>query len=234
MLNRLEKGGLVTRNKEVSLRDNKVNVNASYIWSVKPSSLDEEQFSRDKRIPIDADNRDHELDCADFLVALLISLYPEQHRLSHWDYSWSKTERADFRIDEHKVDGKSYKGYGVNFDRRFMLDLSENADKSDRRLHFLEVDRGTKDPDKVYQQFARYQRFFDQMANNDEMLLVTAQRYRFRTDEDRKQDLLTLLAKAQLGSRAAVALHKDALVNPMSRVWFRSDDPKNARTLAEL
>lgn len=209
----------------MSAREGKVNVNASYLWSVKASSVDEELFSKDKRIPIDSDNRDHELDCVDFFIALLAALYPDNHRLCHWDYSWSKSELAALNIKD------SYKLY---YDRRFVLDLSEAGDQTDKRVHFLEVDRGTKDMESVRAQFQRYKRFFDQVAKNDEMLLVTAQKYRFRTDKFRQDDIVKLLQSLKFGRRAAVALQRDASVNPLARIWLRVDDTTKLLTLAEL
>lgn len=213
------------RNKEVSAREGKVNVNASYVWSVRPSSVDEERFSTDKRIPIDSDNRDHELDCADFLIALLSGLYPDNQRLCHWDYSWSAGELKDLHITDN---------YKMYYDRRFVLDLSEAGDSTDKRVHFLEVDRGTKDMGSVREQFKRYKEFFNNVARHDEMLLVTAQRYRFRTDKARQDEIVKLLADLKFGKRAAVALQRDAKVNPLSKIWMRVDDTTQLMTLADL
>lgn len=209
----------------MSAREGKVNVNASYVWSLKKSSfegLDNDEYSQDKRIPISSDNRDHELDCVDFLVALYEGLYPHTNRLTHWDYSWSKAEKAKF--DK----------YGVKFDRRFVLDLSEGLDGSYRRLHFLEMDRGTKDLDSVYYQMKRYARLFEEEATRDELLLVVTKRYRFGSDEERENEIMKHFVRLKFGGRAAITTFKHASVNPLARIWRKASEPDKRFTLAEL
>jgi hypothetical protein len=215
MLNRLKKEGIVRQTKEVSAREGKVNVNASYIWSIIPDPDFEKQgYSKDKRIPIDPDNKDHELDCADFLVALVEAIYPNLDRLSHWDYSWTKEERDTFKIDgEH--------GYGVNYDRHFILDGKE---------YFLEVDRGTKNPEYVYEQLKRYKRFLAEKSRGA-TLLVTAQRYRFKTDQDKAAEIWNMIRRLGVPSRQMlVCIHSLALQNPLASIWKCPPDPKLSYT----
>jgi hypothetical protein len=215
MLNRLKKEGIVKQTKEVSAREGKVNVNASYIWSVVADADFEKQgYSKDKRIPIDPDNKDHELDCADFLVALVEAIYPNLDRLSHWDYSWTKEERDTFHID-------GANGYGVNYDRHFILDGKE---------YFLEVDRGTKNPEYVYEQLKRYKRFLAEKSRGA-TLLVTAQRYRFKTDQDKAAEIWNMVRRLGVPSRQMlVCIHSLALQNPLAPVWKCPPDPKLSYT----
>lgn len=206
LLNRLLKEGKVRREKEVSAREGKVNVNASYVWSIAPDlSLEKQGFSKDKRIPIDPDNKDHELDCADFLVALLNAIYPQTDRLIHWDYSWTKEERDKFQIDYTP----KHKGYGVNYDRHFILDGRE---------YFLEVDRGSKNPEYVYEQLERYKHFLLD-KNPNARLLITAQRYRFKTDQDRADQIMKMLRDLRAGDLMYLAIHRTVIDNPLAPIW---------------
>lgn len=202
----------------MSAREGKVNVNASYVWSIiADKDFEKQGYSADKRIPIDPDNKDHELDCADFLVALLAAIYPNLDRLSHWDYSWTKEERKVFGIDD---------GYGVNYDRHFVLDGKE---------YFLEVDRGTKNPEYVYDQLRRYKKFFTDVTPGAR-LLVTAQKYRFKTDNDRAAQIWNMLKRLDdsVPKRMMVTVHALALVDPVAAIWkcppdaepvYRLDEP---------
>lgn len=213
MLGRLLKEGKVRKSKEVSAREGKVNVNASYVWSIVPDvDFEKQGYNKDKRIPIDPDNKDHELDCADFLVSLAGAIHPDMERLTHWDYAWTKEERKAFSIDAVN----DAQGYGVNYDRHLIFD---------NREYFLEVDRGSKNPGYVFEQFKRYKAFFDGVGKNDARLLITAQKYRFTTDQARASMLWNMVNRLGFGRRALVTVHSHALEYPLGAVWKPAGEP---------
>jgi hypothetical protein len=199
-LRRLEKRGLVKPTREISKRDGKINFNAPIIWS-EPNTA--KLFN--------PDNRDHELDCADFLVSLLEATNHDTSRLVHWDWQWADEEK-----EAYSVKNKFF------FDRRFVLD---------GHLYFLEVDRGTKDFSAVQAQFQRYVDFANAFPKERFTVLATAQSYRTTSAEARATMLFRLFGDLKRGNQFLVALHEHSLNNPLGKVWKSPLDPTGFRQM---
>ena len=203
MLRQLEKEGVVVRSKEISWREEKVNHNAPFIWSLK-----------DIEMNVNPDNRDHELDCVDFLVSLVNALRPETDRLSHWDYKWSEEE-----LEVYPVKNKIY------FDRRFVLD---------DYLYFLEVDNGSKSLKAIREQLERYVTLSTQLPNERFTVLYTTQNYRKLTADNRLLSMLRILGEMKRGNQFVVALHAHATTNPLAKIWLSPLQPDRLQALSEL
>lgn len=203
MFKQLEKDGVVVRSKEISRREDKVNHNAPFIWSLKGVDMN-----------INPDNRDHELDCVDFLVALVAALRPETDRLIHWDYKWSEEE-----LEQYAVKNKIY------FDRRFILDAY---------LYFLEVDNGSKSLKAIREQLERYVNLSLAFPAERFTVLYTTQKYRTTSAEARLQSVLRILAEMKRGNQFLVALHSHAMTNPLAKIWRSPLDPNSLVALSEL
>jgi hypothetical protein len=206
-LNRLHKKGLLGKNREISIYDGKVNWNAKTVWV---------KAGRDYNV--NPDNRQHEIDCADLLCSLTAALHPNTERLSHWDYQWSDEELEYYGIEADKGSAGPY------FDRRFVLD---------GKLFFLEVDRGTKDPKKVKEQFARYVDFSRSFPDERFTVLITAQGYRHMTEEANANRLLEMTGSFKRGNQFLVTFHRFALANPLGRVWKSPMFPEGFLTIEE-
>ena len=199
-LNRLEKKGLVKRTREVGKRDGKINFNAPIIWTLpKTANL------------FNPDNRDHEMDCADFFVSLLEAVdFETTSRLEHWDWQWDDSEK-----EAYSVKNKFF------FDRRFVLD---------GKLYFLEVDRGTKDTNAIRAQFQRYVDFANAFPHERFTVLVTAQGYRSTTTQGRGTFLFNILADLKRSNQFLLALHEHAIADPLGEVWKSPLDPVGFRS----
>lgn len=187
-LNRLHKKDLVAKTRVTSIYNGKVDHNSPIIWT-----------NKGVRYNTNPDNRQHEIDCGDFLVSLMGAVHPETERLTHWDYEWGAEEKKEY-----------IKTRQFYFDRRFVLD---------DRLFFLEVDRGTKDLEAVRKQFERYVHFSESYPAERFQVLVTVQGYRHIKAEDRATQLFKILASLKRGNQFLITMHQHALGNPLGKVW---------------
>jgi len=203
MFKQLEKDGVVVRSKEISRREDKVNHNAPFIWSLKGVDMN-----------INPDNRDHELDCVDFLVSLVTALRPETDRLTHWDYKWSDEE-----LEVYAVKNKIY------FDRRFILDGYQ---------YFLEVDNGTKSLKAIREQLERYVALSNAFPKERFTVLYTTQKYRSVSAEARLKSVMKILTDLRRGNQFLVALHAHATTNPLAGIWRSPLAPDRLTALSDL
>ena len=227
----------VGRQQEITVREEKVNHNAEFVWYIRPDKeFDTERYNQDKRVPIDPDNKDHELDCAEVFVSLANAVnFDFEHRLTHWDYGWTKKEREYFHIDDR---------YHVNYDRHFILDGRE---------YFLEVDRGSKDPDAVKEQLKRYKVFLNDYKKHDATVLFTMQPYHgqaflndlFHEPEEREKrrqarlleranKLFPIVKNLNTGNQILLAFHKNVLSHPLERIWKSPQNPNGFLSLGDL
>lgn len=163
---------------------------------------------------INPDNRDHELDCVDFLVALVEALRPETERLAHWDYKWSEEE-----LELYAVKNKMY------FDRRFLLDSF---------LYFLEVDNGTKSLRAIREQFERYVALSNAFPKERFTVLYTTQKYRSVSAHARLLSVLRIAGEMKRGNQFLIGLHEHAVVNPLVRMWRSPLNPDALISVSDL
>jgi hypothetical protein len=163
---------------------------------------------------INPDNRDHELDCVDWLIALVTALRPETDRLTHWDYKWSEEE-----LELYAVKNKIY------FDRRFILD---------DYLYFLEVDNGTKSLKAIRDQLLRYVSLSNAFPKERFTVLYTTQKYRTTSAEARLNSVLRIAGEMKRGNQFLFGLQSDSLVNPLVKMWRSPVNPDELIAFSDL
>jgi len=178
-----------------------------------PKTQDPTLFSLPgKRRPINDWNRSHELDCADVFVAL-----QRTGRLSHWQKYWSDEEYHLY-----------LKRFGVEFDRRFELDGSD-------QVFFLEVDRGTEDIATIRKKIQCYVRLSQAYPDERFTVLFTVQGYRYHYDDlSRQNELLPVLAEAKRSNQLLVAVQTDVVEDPLGPIWTTPLDPTGKIDLLAL
>lgn len=148
--------------------------------------------------PFNDQNRDHEIDCADMFVAL-----KKTGKLDHWQKYWSKDEHALF-----------LKRFHVEYDRRFELEDCE-------QVFFLEVDRGSESPDQIKKKIQDYTRMSVAYPQERFTVLFTVQGYIRDNNDDilRFNKLMPILANAKRGNQFLMAIHSEAVSDPLGNIW---------------
>ena len=136
----------------------------------------------------------HEMDAVDCFVALRKAF---GERLVRWERRWDRDDWETFA-----------KKWGLLPDATFELD-------GDDRVWFLEVDRGTEEPDQLLDKLGRYVRFSNAHPGERFHVLFTAQAYRYdREDMDRVKRLLCVFAGLKRGNQFAAATQEAFLADP--------------------
>lgn len=140
------------------------------------------------------------MDCADCFVALKKTL---RERLTRW-------ERHTDLPQEMKA---HYHRYRVKPDRIFEIDEIN-------QVFFLEHDNGTEEnlDEEIRPKLENFIRFSDDHKGQGLITLFTVKGYRYRTAEERKDELLNLFAEYKRGNQFLAVLHSDFCADPLAPV----------------
>lgn len=153
-------------------------------------------------------NRQHELSCAD----VFISLY-HTGRLEHWDYRWTKQEEDYYGIKRLKV----------YYDRKFVVD---------GKVFFLEVDRGTEDPEQLEDKIRKYKDFSTNFPDEWFYVLFAVQGSRYYKLSERLKWIMKLLDKHTPGKQFLVTEQQLAEQNPLGEIYISAQDSKPTSILS--